>query len=594
VVSLFTLLTGGLLAGGASPVVGAQAGPTPMPLYALPDARTNPVSTSGTIARSDILRLLTIVNPLGNSVSLVAPVARELRAQIPVGADPRSVSITPDGVRAVVANRADASLSIVDMQSSTVTGTIQLNGPWAAGVVAATDTTAYVTLQGRDEVVLVDLTTGDVTAQIPTPPYPTGLALWGDFLYVTHLWSGDLSLIYTPQNRVVQTISTGADSGLSPSIDIDPTRGIAYLPQTRANSTDPALTYDTTVFPVVNVVGLDGLTLRRFSRLTPDTAARPVNLPYAIEIDPFRGWAYLANAGSSDVTVMEIATGTALAHLDVGTNPRGLLLNADNSQLYVHNAIDATMSFVDTGELRVIDTLPINPAINIPVDILIGAELFYSARDPRLAQDRWISCANCHLDGMTDGRVWAGFPSGPRNTPTLFDLLSTAPYNWDGSWDELADSELKIRGLQAGLGLVDGPVNEPLGDPHAGLSLDLDTMVIYLTTLEGPASPFPQGGEDVQSGEQIFTEQNCAECHAAPLGTDTMAYDVGTGGTFDTPSLRWLWMSAPYFHDGSAATLRDVFILPGAHQLTMDLEADEIDALVAYLLTLPADEKFTE
>jgi cytochrome c peroxidase len=71
------------------------------------------------------------------------------------------------------------------------------------------------------------------------------------------------------------------------------------------------------------------------------------------------------------------------------------------------------------------------------------------------------------------------------------------------------------------------------------------------------------------------------------IGTDNQAYDVGTGGTFDTPSLRWLWTSAPYFHDGSAANLRDIFIKPGAHQLLRTVPMDDINALTAYLLTLP-------
>lgn len=72
------------------------------------------------------------------------------------------------------------------------------------------------------------------------------------------------------------------------------------------------------------------------------------------------------------------------------------------------------------------------------------------------------------------------------------------------------------------------------------------------------------------------------------MGSDLQRYDVGTGGTFDTPSLRYLWISAPYFHDGSAATLEDVFTLPGAHQLALKVAPDDISALVAYLQTLPA------
>jgi cytochrome c peroxidase len=78
-----------------------------------------------------------------------------------------------------------------------------------------------------------------------------------------------------------------------------------------------------------------------------------------------------------------------------------------------------------------------------------------------------------------------------------------------------------------------------------------------------------------------------------PAGTNLEAHDVGTGdptrekrGTaFDTPTLRYLWLSAPYFHDGSAPTLHDVFSLPGTHQLVQAVSPPDIDALVAYLLS---------
>jgi cytochrome c peroxidase len=99
----------------------------------------------------------------------------------------------------------------------------------------------------------------------------------------------------------------------------------------------------------------------------------------------------------------------------------------------------------------------------------------------------------------------------------------------------------------------------------------------------------------LERGTQIFAEQECAACHVGAVGTDLQPYDVGTGDSplelhgseFDTPSLRWLRWSAPYFHDGSARTLRAVFELPGAHQLIYEVTPQDIDALLIYLLSLP-------
>ena len=53
--------------------------------------------------------------------------------------------------------------------------------------------------------------------------------------------------------------------------------------------------------------------------------------------------------------------------------------------------------------------------------VLKGKQLFYDARDTRLARDGYMSCASCHNDGGADGRTWdiTGFGEGLRNTIAL-------------------------------------------------------------------------------------------------------------------------------------------------------------------------------
>lgn len=586
----FVLL--GLLSGLVS-VVFAQE-PTPFPLYALPDPRLSTASSSNMLALAKDNRTLVIANMLNNTISVVLPTLGEVVAEIPVGADPRSIALTADSTRAVTANRGDGSLSIIELATQQVTS-IPGVGVHPYGIVIGEGDMAYVSLQGSAEVAVVNLTSRQVEERIAVPPSPSGLALWGDFLYVTHFWSGQISLIYLPQAKVISTVSSGQDTGLSQAIELDITRGIAYLPQTRSNAQNPSLTFDTTVFPLVNVLNLRDLALQRGSRISLSTADRPVNMPFAVALDRFRENLYVANAGSDNVSVIDLNTGLARTHIPVGSNPRGVLLNRDGSLLFVYNALDGTLSVVETRAYEVTDEIPVSD-FSIPVDTILASQLFYSATDPRLSADHWISCANCHFDGESDGRVWRDFPDGPRNTPVLFSLLETAPYNWSATWNELADAESKIRTLQAGSGLIEAPVvTLPLGDAHAGLSLDLDVLSGYLATLQGPPSPNRIDPLALERGGLIFQQQGCATCHVGTVGTDLERHDVGTGTDagekqgleFDTPSLRWLWISAPYFHDGSAVTLRDVFTLPGAHQLTSKISLADIDALAAYLLTLP-------
>lgn len=574
--------------------VAAQPQPTPFPLYSLPDARLATPVTSNTLALGKDNRTLVAANTFNNSISVITLPAAKLTTEIPVGNDPRSVALTADGLRAVTANRADGTLSVVDLTTSQVT-TIPLHGIFPYGVVVDDRDRAYVSLEGSNAIDIVDLKTAAVLETIPVPAAPAGLALLGDFLYVTHFWSGNLTLVYLPDARVVQTTSTGLDTSISQSIELDVTRAIAYVPQTRSNAQNGALTYDTVVFPVVNHIDLHNLQVQRTDRITLDTADRPVNMPFAIALDRFRQWIYVANAGSNDISVIDLTTGVMRGHIPVGFSPRGILLNRDNSLLFVNNALEGSLSIIETRNLTVTDKLPISD-FKLSVDTIVAAQLFYGAVDSRMSYGNWISCANCHFDGMSDGRVWQGTADGPRNTPVLYNLLETPPYNWSANWDELADVELKIRHLQGGTGLItDEPLSPANGTPHAGLSLDLDSLTAYMASFTGPTSMPVTNADLVKRGADIFNQQNCGSCHTGASGTDLKQHDVGTGTspnekagtTFDTPTLRWLAMSAPYFHDGSAATLRDVFTMSGAHQLIGKVSLEDIDALAAYLLSLP-------
>ena len=592
--TLFIICGSLWLAFPAAAVFAQGQQPTPFPLYALPDSRLAAPQSSGTLALGKDNRTLVAANTFNNSISVIALPSARLVVEIPVGNDPRSVALTADGLRAVTANRADGTLSVVDLATQQST-TIPLGGVYPYGVVVDEADIAYVSLQGSDAIAVVDLKVPAVLETIPVPASPAGLALLGDFLYVTHFWSGDVSLVYLPESRVAQTISTGLDTAISSAIELDVTRGLAYLPQTRSNAQNTALTYDTTVFPVINQIELRNLRVQRESRIALDTADQPVNMPFAVALDRFRQWIYVANAGSNDISVIDLNSGVRRGHIPVGSSPRGLLLNRDNTVLYVNNALEGSLSIIETRNLTIVDKLFISD-FNLSVDTIVAAQLFYGAVDRRMAFGNWMSCANCHFDGMSDGRVWQGFTDGPRNTPVLYNLLETSPYNWSATWDELSDSELKIRQLQGGTGLITSqPLSDPLGSPHSGLSLDLDSLTAYIATFAGP-TVIPAASPAVLSrGAEVFNQQSCATCHSGSAGTDFQAYDVGTGlsttenaGTaFDTPGLRWLAGSAPYFHDGSAATLTDVFTMSGQHQLIRTVSLEDIDALVAYLLSLP-------
>jgi mono/diheme cytochrome c family protein len=148
-------------------------------------------------------------------------------------------------------------------------------------------------------------------------------------------------------------------------------------------------------------------------------------------------------------------------------------------------------------------------------------------------------------------------------------------------------------------------------DPRLGVSVvrtpdrvhgKLPALLDYELSLPTPAPP--AGSYDPElalAGELVFhTTGRCAECHKAPFYTDANdgvlhdAAEVGQNpayaartvtGMYRTTPLRGLWQHAPYFHDGSAATLSDVVEHYDGH-LELGLTEEEKVALVEFLKTL--------
>ncbi len=565
----------------------AQGGftPTPLPLYALPD--TQRVSRGAAIALAGNQRYAVTANTFSATASVVDIANKTIVAEFPVGADPQALVVAPDQSWMAVSARGAGTVSLIDLRTLALIGTIEV-GVWPWGV--ATDgTTLYVALEGEDAVAEIDVASRRVLRRMSVPDAPAGLALWGQFLYITHFRSGALSLLYVPTGEVASTVAGTPDSGLSPSLWLDPFEGLVYAPATRANADNPILTFDTTAFPVVNVFSLRNMTVVFARRLTLDVADRPVNLPFDISLDRPRRWLWVVNAGSNDVSVIDLNTGFSRANIPVGANPRGLVRYADGSFAFVYNALDGTISVIETAFLEEVDEIPAT-RLDIPIDLLIGAQLFHSSADGRLAEDRRLSCATCHFNGGSDGRTWVGFPGGPRNTPSLLGVRETMPWGWGGEYDELADLNGLIRAVQHGDGLIEGVAHEPLGPPNSGRSPDMDALVAYLNTLDGPGrNPLRIPPQAVLAGEAVFMAQGCETCHPPPLYTDRQTYDLGAGPV-DTPSLRWLWDSAPYYHDGRAATLREVFAVDEeTHKLLGVIPFEDLDRLITYLLSLPLE-----
>ncbi|MCK5585136.1 hypothetical protein KAJ02_03610, partial [Candidatus Bipolaricaulota bacterium] len=321
---------------------------------------------------------------------------------------------------------------------------------------------------------------------------------------------------------------------------------------------------------------------------------------------------WVVNAASNDISVLDLETRSLAAHIEVEDNPRAILLSRDGSTAFVNNSLAGTISVIDSATYAVIDTIQVT-RIPLPPVLLAGKRLFHSSDDPRMSKAQWISCNSCHFEGEQDGRTWTFGFAGPRNTTSLFGMVETYPLRWSGEWNESADAEFAIRREDFGTGLIEGDMycevfppdcaNQP---PNQGRSYDLDALAAFIDSLQVPLSPSHASGEPLSEAERrgldLFNDPDvgCAECHPAPLYTDLEMHDVGTstpderiGPEFDTPTLRGLYDSAPYFHDGSAAILYEAITFPSPgseHDVSGLLSEVEIQDLIAFLLALPIAE----
>jgi YVTN family beta-propeller protein len=568
--------------------------------------------------------LLFVANPDSGTVSSVDTLANRKIAETKVGSDPRMLALSPDSRLLYVSNQASATVSVLDAASLSLLSSIPVDAEPYGVVVSSDGRTIFVACSAGSVVDVIESTpiTGPgrprahidrravyrIAARIAVEARPKGLALSvdGTRLYVTHFLTGDLSVVDTLQRAVLQVISTGADSNMAQNIVLHPTNGKAYMPHIRSNTINPALLFDTTVFPVVSVIDLAAKQEIASERVDLSVGARSVNLPIDIAFSADGKHAYTVQLGSGDLSVVDINTRVRIADVDVGDGPRGIAVSADSSRAYVANSLSGDVSVVDLIGLKEIQRIPVTTS---PLDPIVsrGKVLFFSSRSPQISLQRWMSCASCHFDGDMDGRTWIFAGSGPRNTPTVRGSGQTMPLHWSADRCEFQDFEVTIRQLQAGTGLIAGGTpNQPCTASNAGRAADLDALAAYSASLSVNPNPLMQDADSIQRGAAIFqrADTGCAACHPRPFYTDStlkasplVKHDVGTGNSsneqngsaFDTPSLRMLWNTAPYLHDGSAATLMDVLTTQNrgnTHGRTSQLTAAELSDLIAFLRSL--------
>ncbi|MFK8030116.1 MAG: PA14 domain-containing protein [Gammaproteobacteria bacterium] len=598
------------------------------------------------------------VNPDNNSVS-VSDANGVFLQEIAVGEKPWSLAKAPNSNRVFVTNKADASISIVDTSTFAVTASVTLPyGSQPHGIVFNSQGDQYfVVLEALASVHKMNATSQALMADIQLSGAPRHIAITYDDAKLL------VSNFITPPLPGEGTANLDTSAGQAEVFSIDPvsmllnnTIGLTHDDRPFSESQGPGIpnylnapvvTFDSAFAYVPSkkdnvdsgiVRGNFGMTFDQTVRSNTSKIDLTTEQEGDLRIDfdnsslatgaAMSGdnrYLLVALETSRELVVYDLQNGFEVVRLPTGRAPQGVAWSNDGRVAYVHNFMDRSISRFDLVETIETELPAINELTSIDVvtsetldtEVFVGKQFFYDAQDDRLAHDNYMSCASCHNDGGQDGRTWdfTSLGEGLRNTTELNGRAARGHgfVHWSANFDELQDFEGQIRTFAAGSGLMSdadffaGTRNEPLGDPKAGVSSDLDALAAYLNSLNEFAQS-PNRNQDgsltaaAVAGKAVFETNACATCHSGTRFTnsqdETTLMDIGTitaaSGDrlgepltgIDVPTLRDVWKTGPYLHDGSALTLADAVT---AHQ-TNTVTGSDLDNLVAYLEQIGSEE----
>ena len=276
----------------------------------------------------------------------------------------------------------------------------------------------------------------------------------------------------------------------------------------------------------------------------------------------------------------------------------------------------------------------------------LGRKLFF---DPVLSVDRTVACASCHdpAHGFADAApraVGVEGRRGTRNAPSLLNRAYGRSFFWDGRTKTLEEQALEpianplemggrvsdvVARLRADAGYraafsaayPDGVTAQNLGRALAAFERTLLSGGSRVDRFQ--AGDLTALNDSQRVGLWLFESRGqCWRCHRGPNYTDEKFHNTGvaalqsqpdpgrcavTGdesdrGRFKTPGLRGVARTAPYMHDGSLATLREVvdYYNRGGGRATgldpaikpLNLSSEDVGHLVDFLEALDGEDRW--
>jgi len=529
-------------------------------------------ANAGMLAYDPTAKLAYVANRFGNHIAVVKvgdDNKLELGSTIATPVEPFGIALSPDRKTVMVTTIADRALVAYDAASGKERWRTAL-GREPRGLAVSPDGTralvAYLQTGTVDQIDLLETHTAEhVALSTATTPRRCrrcggndGDAFARAAFAVTFM--GDHEAVVPFQRETPVQIAMGGNTG-------------SY-----GGGFEPPVTHQ------LAFLGLDR------DRTLQTTATIAQHQPRALAWDSGHDALYVAGMGTDSILQVKNASQVGIAEgisasLTSGANrcgPDGVAITADGNVLVwcSFTRVVEKVDFVDAkGALATAAKLSPGPmlvASKLSDKQHTGMVLFHSA-EPAISQRGALACATCHPDGRDDGLSWK-IETNTLQTPLLAGrIVGTHPYKWDGGDKDLTISLATTMKRLGGFGLDKNQTAE---------------LAAYLEALPAPHAP-TRDANAVARGKKLFdsAEVGCRSCHDGATYSDQTTHKF-TGSTLpqaDTPSLIGLAASAPYFHDGSAATLeallRDRGAVHGMAETAKLSDAQTAD-LIAFLETL--------
>ncbi|MEO6774215.1 MAG: c-type cytochrome [Kofleriaceae bacterium] len=528
-------------------------------------------ANAGLLAYDPIAKVAYVANRSANQIAVVTVGDDKLAlaSTIATPVEPFGIALAPDRKTVMITTIADRALVAYDVASGKERWRTAL-GREPRGLAVSPDGTralvAYLQTGTVDQIDLLETRTAEHVALATAAAAPTcrrcggggGESFARAAFAVTFM--GNHQAVVPFQRETPVQIASGGNTG-------------SY-----GGGFEPPITHQ------LAFLGLDR------DRTVQATATIAQHQPRALAWDSSHDALYVAGMGTDSILQIKHASQVGIAEgvsasLTSGKDrcgPDGVAITADGNVLVwcSFTRIVERVDFVDAkGALASAAKLAPGPmlvASALDAKQHQGMVLFHSA-EPAISQRGALACASCHPDGRDDGLSWK-IEANTLQTPLLAGrIVGTHPYKWDGGDKDLPTSLTTTMKRLGGFGLDKRQTAE---------------LAAYLEVLPAPRAP-TRDATAVARGKKLFdsAEVGCRSCHDGATYSDQTTHEF-TGSTLpvaDTPSLVGLAASAPYFHDGSAATLEALLRDRGAvHGMaeTAQLSDQQTADLIAFLETL--------